>query len=261
MTTQVEITLLGGFEIRVAGAAVPAGSWRRRDAASLVKLLALAPGRRLHREQVLDALWPDVAPDVAAPRLHKAAHFARRATGCADAVVLEGDTVAVFPGRPVTVDAASFEHLATAGALDAALRLYRGDLLPADPYEPWTERDRDRLRLLRLHLLRRGRRWDELAALDPLDEEAHVGLMRRSLAAGRPTAALRQWDRLRLVLAEELGLEPGAEARALRDLALTAGPGAPDAHATEAVAAQPEPARRHHRLRSRTTHRRCDATA
>ncbi|HEU5441188.1 MAG TPA: hypothetical protein VFU88_18020 [Ktedonobacterales bacterium] len=32
-------------------------AWRRRRARTLVKLLALAPRRRQHREQVVDALW------------------------------------------------------------------------------------------------------------------------------------------------------------------------------------------------------------
>ena len=56
-------------------------AWSRRHAASLVKLLALADGRRLHREQVIDALWPGLGVEAAAPRLHKAAHYARRALG------------------------------------------------------------------------------------------------------------------------------------------------------------------------------------
>ena len=42
---------------------------------ALVKLLALAPGYRLHREQVMDALWPDLAPEAAAGNLRKAVHF------------------------------------------------------------------------------------------------------------------------------------------------------------------------------------------
>ena len=56
---RVEIDLLGGFAVRIDGRAVPAAEWRRRQAAALVKLLALAPRRTLHREQVIDALWPD----------------------------------------------------------------------------------------------------------------------------------------------------------------------------------------------------------
>ena len=39
------------------------------------------PGRRLHREQVIEALWPGASVEAAGPRLHKAAHYARRALG------------------------------------------------------------------------------------------------------------------------------------------------------------------------------------
>ncbi len=77
----IEITLLGRFEVRRDGQPVPADAWGRRHAAALVKLLALSPGRRLHREQVIDALWPDDTVEDAAPKLHKAAHFARKAAG------------------------------------------------------------------------------------------------------------------------------------------------------------------------------------
>jgi hypothetical protein len=45
----------------------------------VVKVLALAPGRRLHREQVIDLIWPGDTIAEAVPKLHKAAHFARRA--------------------------------------------------------------------------------------------------------------------------------------------------------------------------------------
>ena len=63
----VRIDLLGGFALRVDDVVVPAGAWRRRQAATLVKVLALSPGRRLHREQVIDALWPDLGIEDAAP--------------------------------------------------------------------------------------------------------------------------------------------------------------------------------------------------
>ena len=92
----VEIDLLGGFAVRVDGRTIPATEWRRRQAASLVKLLALAPRRTLHREQVIDALWPDIAIDDAGPRLHKAAHFARRLLGDSSALVLTGEPFRCF---------------------------------------------------------------------------------------------------------------------------------------------------------------------
>ena len=96
--TTVEVQLLGGFSVSVDGEAVPAAGWSRRHAASLVKVLALASGHRLHREQVIDAVWPEDTLDQAAPKLHKAAHFARKATGRPEAVVLGSDTVSLFPG-------------------------------------------------------------------------------------------------------------------------------------------------------------------
>ena len=86
----VSVTLLGGFSTAVDGVSVDPGAWRLRKARELIKLLALAPGHRLHREQVMDVLWRDRAPAAAANNLHQAVHVARRALG-ADAIdVREG---------------------------------------------------------------------------------------------------------------------------------------------------------------------------
>ena len=113
MAMAARISLLGGFDVDVDGTVVPAREWNRRNSAGLVKLLALTPNRRLHREQVLDALWPDVLVDDAAPRLHKAAHYARRALGSPDSVVLTGETVTLWPGdRTIAIDVDEFERAA-----------------------------------------------------------------------------------------------------------------------------------------------------
>lgn len=112
-----------------------------------MKLLALSPGGRLHRDRVVDALWPDLTLDVALPRLHKAAHYARGALDDRDAVVLEGEVVALFPLATLEVDATAFE-MAADSALAAepvspeecasALKL-AGELLPDDLAEVWLE--------------------------------------------------------------------------------------------------------------------------
>jgi len=73
--------LLGAFRAEVGGRAVPEWRWHRRKACSLVKLLALAPRHRLHREQLMDILWPDLPPDAAGANLRKAVYFARQAIG------------------------------------------------------------------------------------------------------------------------------------------------------------------------------------
>jgi DNA-binding SARP family transcriptional activator len=227
----VIIRLLGGFGVEVDRVPVPAEAWSRRQAAALVKLLAVSPQRTLHREQVIDALWPDLGLDEAAPRLHKAAHYARRAIGTASSVVLRGEVASLCPDEEVWVDAFAFDEAAhdalakgSATAAEEALALHGGQLLPHDLYEPWTEALRERLSLRYLQLLRQAERWEDLLAVDPADEDAHLALMRAHVATGDRRTALAQYERMARTLERELGVEPGPAARMLRDELLAAEP-------------------------------------
>src|SRR3712207_4601539 len=92
------IRLLGGFRVTVGGQPLPADTWRRRKVASLLKLLALAPGHALARDVVLEALWPDLLPEAAANNLRFTAHALRTALRAAPAargalVQLRGERV------------------------------------------------------------------------------------------------------------------------------------------------------------------------
>jgi DNA-binding SARP family transcriptional activator/pimeloyl-ACP methyl ester carboxylesterase len=215
---RVQVQLLGRFAVRVGERGVPDAAWRQRRARDLVKLLALAPGHRLHREQAIDALWPELAPEAGAANLHKAAHYARTALGGRDAVVLRAEQVRLWPGAPVEVDAERFEAEA-----EAALRAghahecaraaagYAGELLPEDRYDQWVQQPRERLRRLYLDLLRGAELWERVVAEEPTDEAACRALMRRQLAAGNARAALSQFHLLRAALARELGVAPSAE--------------------------------------------------
>ena len=220
----IQITVLGRFAVAVDGVPVAAAHWSRRHAAALVKVLALAPGRRLHREQVLDLVWPEEPIKRAAPKLHKAAHFARRAIDVPDAVVLRGDTILLGPDAEVSVDVDRFDELARAAlaAGDAtlardALAAYGGELLPQDRYADWAERRREQLRLTHLDLLRLDGRWERVIELDDTDEPAHLALMRRYADNGDRHAALRQFERLDRALRRELGVAPAGRAVQLRD--------------------------------------------
>jgi DNA-binding SARP family transcriptional activator len=228
----VQVRLLGGFTVVVDGTPTPAVGWSRRHAAALVKLLALAPDGRLHRDRVVDALWPDLTLDAALPRLHKAAHYARRAVGDRDAVVLKGEVVALFPAATLEVDVVAFEAAADA-ALAAnpvspeeclgALKL-AGELLPEDLAEAWLEEPRERLRLRVAQLFRTARRWEDLLRLDPANEEAHVELLREAVLRGDRTDGLRRFARMERVLESELGISPPPEAVVLRDRLLAVAP-------------------------------------
>jgi len=129
----------------------------------LVKLLALAPGHRLHREQIVDLLWPDSGRKAASSSLRKTLHSARKVLD-ADAgsryLASETEQLVLCPDASLWVDVESFEDAAAAArrsrdpaAYRAALDLYAGDLLSGDRYEQWAEEKRGELRRLYLELL------------------------------------------------------------------------------------------------------------
>lgn len=233
--TRVRIRLLGGFGVVVDDDPVPERAWTRRQAATLVKVLALAPRGRLHREQLMDRLWPYLAPGEAAPRLHKAAHYARRVLG-ERSVVLAGESVSLFPDEQLEVDVHAFAELAgraiaqadAEAAAEAADR-YGGELLPDDRYADWTADERDRLAGLHLDVLRLAGRWEAVLALDPADEEAHLAVVRALVGAGDRNGALRQFERLERALRQELGVGLSPAAVALREEVLALAPPAPAA--------------------------------
>jgi DNA-binding SARP family transcriptional activator len=105
----LRIELLGGFRVTVGTRPVPETAWRRRKPAALLKLLALAPGHRLQREQAMELLWPELDPTAAAANLRKALHHARRALDQEDAllIVSRGELLCL-PSDRVWVDVQAF---------------------------------------------------------------------------------------------------------------------------------------------------------
>ncbi|MFC3740429.1 ATP-binding protein [Paractinoplanes deccanensis] len=211
MPGELRIRLFGGFHAEVAGR--PVVEWHRSAALSLVKLLALTPGHRLHRERAVDLLWPAVPS-----RLDKALHFARRALG-SDHLLLRDEMVSLL-GSPLWIDVDAFEEAARGGDLHEALRLYAGELLPENRFDSWASPRRDQLRdALATVLLSqaaasqsRGDRRAAIGALerlveaDPLHEEAYARLM----ALEDRHRALRRYEQITGRLEEELGVAPGA---------------------------------------------------
>ncbi len=223
----VAVRLMGAFSVTVDGRIAGQDDFRGRTSAAVVKVLALAPHRRMHREQIMELLWPHLRLPEAANQLHKAAHYARRATHAPDCVSLRNEMVTLFGARTVTVDVHDFETRAAAAlasgdpaGVDAAIDAWTGDLLPDDPYAQWAFQPRQRAQYLHRELLRRAGRWAELVSVDRTDEQAHLGLAQVLLAGGDRTGALRQLDVLEQILREELGIGLSPEAYDLRIQAL-----------------------------------------
>ncbi|WP_052189695.1 ATP-binding protein [Streptomyces sp. NRRL S-1824] len=246
---QLSLHLLGGFAaVRDDGVEIPR-RWRRSTAQTLVKLLAVAPELRRHREEVMDLLWPDAPMDAAVRNLRVTLHAARHALEPELAprvpssyLVAEGDLLYLAPDR-VRVDADEAEKTARnalaagdADALGAALSALRRELLPEDRFADWAGERRRRIEVLREQLvpalaerlLADGRTDDAVGVLrdavdrSPADEFLNLLLARVWCDMGRPRQAIRQYHACREALADELGVRPGAELEAMHRTALAA---------------------------------------
>jgi predicted ATPase/DNA-binding SARP family transcriptional activator/DNA-binding CsgD family transcriptional regulator len=237
----IRIKLLGGFEVTVGARTIEEDAWRLRKAASLVKLLGLAAGNRLHREQVMYTLWPELGISAASNNLRQTVHSARRTLDPAMGsryVASRDESLVLCPESSLWVDVDAFEEAARAARRShepalyrAALDLYAGELLPTDRYEEWTEEPRRRLQQTYISLLlglahlheeradhdRAIEALGRVVSEEPTHEEAHTGLMRLYALVGNNGEALAQYGRLEETLSRALGTEPAASSRALRE--------------------------------------------
>lgn len=242
--SELRVTLLGGFRVERDGDTTQASQWPRRSAKTLTKLLAAQPGHALHREQIIDMLWPDVETDSALNSFGKALHAARRVLEPGlerrqDSAYLRlADSMLMLNTERVVIDADVFERLAgdavrsgEVGGYRAALTAYGGELLPEDRYETWCAQRRSALAELHVRLLvglaevyeRRGAcneaadQLREVLRQDPMREDVHRQLMRLYARMGMPDQAVRQFHLCEQVLRRELDLAPQPETVSLYD--------------------------------------------
>ncbi|MCZ6863615.1 MAG: BTAD domain-containing putative transcriptional regulator [Alphaproteobacteria bacterium] len=231
----LHISLFGGFEARLGSGEVLPLKGRKTQA--LVGYLALTPGKRHTRDELVALLWSDRGERQARSSLRQSLSELRKALGDGDdSPLIAGRDAVSLDADAVDVDVAEFEHLIDDGtptALERAVELYRGDLLDGigvhDPaFEDWLRDERGRLQERACEALSRlldhqavgdteraiatARR---LLALDPLRETTHRALMRLYAGKGERTLALKQYQACHDVLAAELGLSPETETEEL----------------------------------------------
>lgn len=228
------LKVLGGFALQTGGRRLILPT---RKTQALLAYLALHPDRPCSREILTTLLWGDTPDLQARHSLRQAVYHIRKTL--ADArpdIAIDGEAVTLRTSA-LEVDALTFErHVrrATPESLDAAVSLYRGDLLEGlaikeAPFDEWLLVERERLRELALEALARllahhvkaGASEQaiqaalRLLALDPLQEAAHRALMHLYVREGRRAAALRQYQTCVGILRRELGAEPEPETQQL----------------------------------------------
>lgn len=240
------IQTLGPFRVWSRGQEIPPEAWRRDKALRLFQLLVTRRDRAgmLHREQILNILWPDTSPEAAANGLRVALSALRQTlnpdhTPGDESPFLnrEGELLGLNLPAGVRVDADEFTALVAEArrlepeqpdrAVDLyrrAVGLYRGDYLQDCLYEDWAGEERERLLAVYLSaaerlaflLNQRGECHEAINLChrildhDPLWEEAYRLLMACHWRLGNRSLALRTYQRCARRLKEELGVEPAA---------------------------------------------------
>lgn len=238
--------MLGGFWLQYEEKLLTAKQIRLHKARDLLKLLIMAPEQRLHQEHIMEMLWPERAPPVAAHCLSQTLYVLRsRLVELNPSIHVEheDECLVLRASGGISSDVGDFEELARSalshvGPVDSqaaascqdAILAYSGDLLPEDGPSDLFYQRRDELRQLYLDLLLlladyhlQAREYlPSIHALkiaitvDPANEEVHTRLMRAYAHNGQRQAALRQYRALEEALWRELEVEPGRASQQLR---------------------------------------------
>ena len=251
----MEFRILGSLEVVVGHEPVSLGGPRQQ--AVLVALL-LNTNEVMSTDRLIETVWGDEAPVDAANTLHGYVFHLRRALEPGRVRGAPAETLVSEPGGyrlrvdPAHIDAARFERLAdqgrrtleagdparAAGMLGEALALWRGEPLVGFEDLAFVSVEMARLQERRIQavedrieaLLAAGEHRRVVEEMEPLAHrfpwrerlsELHMTALYRS---GRQTDALAEYQRIRMTMVDELGLEPGPGLRALESRILDQDP-------------------------------------
>jgi DNA-binding SARP family transcriptional activator/TolB-like protein len=180
----IQLRVLGSLELYSDAGVEMRRVLQQPKRLGLLSYLTICTPRRFHRRDLLLALfWPDLDTEHARAALRRALYFLRHEVG--DGVLVgRGDEEVGIAPEGCTCDAVRFEAEAVAGHDEAALELYRGNLLEgfyiqgAPEAVDWLDGQRTRLRELALRSA-----W-RLAAAEttPPEKAIHWGRWATNLA-------------------------------------------------------------------------------
>ena len=218
---------LGGLSLENGGRPI-VGAGNQPQRLAVLTVIAHGAQRGVSRDRLQAMFWPDSDTERARGALNQALYALRRDVGERE-FILGTITVRLNPDA-ITCDVGEFEHALDDGALEPAVRLYRGPFLDGvhldatAEFESWAENQRERLGqryALALEQLARGASdredqaaaldwWRRLCAVDPLNSKSALGLVQALAASGDRAGAVLHAARHQEALRAELDLPPDA---------------------------------------------------
>lgn len=240
------LKLLGHVEIfRDAAKPFAPDAWTTRRARDIFCFIATSRFRRVEKELLIETFWGNTDLDVIEKNFHPTISHIRKALNSRQTLkqnflIYRDGAYQLSAEFSYSIDTEDFEHLiaeaekakrendqeAVEKNVEAAYALYRGEFM-AGVFDDWVEERRKYYReqygRIAKSLLKsafKKKDWvrslkfaDEILQTDPYREDIHLLIMRIYAAQGKRNAAKQQFEMLRELLKEELGVEPAAEIR------------------------------------------------
>jgi len=203
--------------------------WRIEKARELFAYLLQNHSRKISRDELLDALWPEDSPDRAVKLLYNGIYYIRKALeayGIDSSLIRIGNDYNLKLG-PADWDVRRFCELCENNTedrletLEEMVTLYTNDYLYGE-YYPWSDFERERLsrryeqiiiELSKRYLMEKKYDLAENIILkayhrNPFTEEISELLLRLYNETGNKSSAIRHYNAYSALIKEELGIEP-----------------------------------------------------
>lgn len=238
------INMLGPVEIfRDPQRPCASDAWTTKRARDILCFIASRRHRRAPKDTIIDVFWGEADLDAVARNFHPTVSHIRKALNSNQPLKLnfllyrDGDYL-LNPDAAYRIDLEEFDRLVAEGEsarragqhdrctarYEQAIKLYRGEFMQGC-YDNWVEEQRSYYREQYLHMLeslvvtaQKGGDWlralqlaQQILHADPFREDIHCQLMRAHAALGNRAAVKDQFETLRNLLRDELGVAPSAE--------------------------------------------------
>ena len=244
----MKIETLGQFLLTRDGTSINQKEWGRDRTLQLFQFLLTSRNRRaLHKEQIADRIWEDVAGKsldqtlkVAVFGINKVLEPNREKRTDPKFLLRQGSTYRLDLSS-LFLDVDAFEKFVEIGnqnldtdlklsinCYQEALTLYNGVFLPSRMYDDWTSSERERLQLMALNTMvdlsevlvesnpaESIRLCQQALQIDDTWEEAYRIQMQSYFAKGNRPMALKTYQQCETILEEKFGIEPLPETKSV----------------------------------------------
>ncbi|HEV8590661.1 MAG TPA: BTAD domain-containing putative transcriptional regulator, partial [Pyrinomonadaceae bacterium] len=244
--TDLSIRLLGPVEIfRDVSKPFAPDAWTTRRARDIFCYIATSKHRRVAKDILIEAFWPDEDPATVEKNFHPTISHIRKALNSRQAfkqnfIVYRDGAYQLNPELSYSIDTEEFEHLVSQAenakraknggmlreSLEAAHNVYRGEFM-SGIYEDWAEERRNfyseqktRVAAGLAKLSVSEKKWttalkyaNEVLGDDPFREDMHRLVMKVFASQGKPANVKKHYEQFEDLVKKELGIDPAPETR------------------------------------------------